>query len=184
MKNIILFVSLIAFSHISAADPVPTYWDSVKDTIASYGDSTVSLYNKVKNKVMNPTSEEVAGTAMIVTGGAAVATGTGVVLASAAPVAAITAASSTVGGFIGTGIGAAMGAGVGLASAGTASAATIPFAITGGIFGNFLGGTGAYSAPAALGVGTAPVWAVPVAVGGGILALSGGAFLVYKNYNP
>lgn len=99
--------------------------------------------------------------------------------------AAVTAATASGGalaaiGAAGTGIGAALGgvigSGIGIASGGTAIIGTIPLTIGGGALGGSVATTIASTCASALGIATAPAWAVPVAVCGGVAALGAGVF--------
>lgn len=105
-----------------------------------------------------------------VTGGAATSIA-GVVAAGTATTGAISAAGSAIGA-VG---GAVLGSGVGLATGGFGMAATVPFATAGAAIGAWAG-----PALAVLGIGTAPAWAVPAAIGGGIIATGGIAVAGYK----
>ena len=141
----------------------------IAKTVASAGGKMKGVFAKVKN-------EKIA-TCVAAAGGAA-ACGAGVT-------AAVTAATATTGtiaaiGAAGTGIGATVGGilglGIGLVSGGTGIAATVPFAIGGGALGGSAATAIASTCASALGIATAPVWAVPVAVGGGITVVGAGVF--------
>jgi uncharacterized membrane protein YebE (DUF533 family) len=54
-------------------------------------------------------------------------------------------------------------------------AATVPFATAGAAIGGWAG-----PALALVGIGTAPAWAIPVAIAGGVVAVGGVAAAVYK----
>lgn len=71
--------------------------------------------------------------------------------------------------------GGVLGFGVGLVTGGVGMAATVPFATAGAAIGSLAG-----PALALIGIGTAPVWAIPVAIGGGVVATSGFAVAAYK----
>jgi len=107
-----------------------------------------------------------------ITGGAA-ATAAGVMATGTAATGTISAVGATIGGVTG----GVIGSGVGLATGGVGMVATVPFAAAGAAIGGWAG-----PALAAVGIGTAtaPVWAVPVAIGGAIVALGGAARAVYK----
>lgn len=143
--------------------------ERITKAVASSGGKVKGVLSKVKN-------EKIA-TCVAAAGGAA-ACGAGVT-------AAVTAATATTGtiaaiGAAGTGIGATvggiLGAGIGLVSGGTGIAATVPFAIGGGALGGSAATAIASTCASALGIATAPVWAVPVAVGGGITVVGAGVF--------
>jgi hypothetical protein len=140
---------------------------------------TKSTTTKTINSLKNISVETVAiGTA--ITGGAA-ATTAGVIAAGTSTTAAISAAGASVGGIAGGVIGAVTGSGVGLATGGMGMAATVPFAATGTALGSALGGY-AGEVAAIFGIGTAPAWAVPVAIAGGVVMTGGLAVAGYKLY--
>jgi len=103
--------------------------------------------------------------------GGTAATTVGVIAAGTSATGAISAAGAAIGGVAG-GI---VGSGVGLATGGVGMAATVPFAAAGAAVGGWAG-----PALALVGIGTAPAWAVPVAIGGGVVALGGAAAAIYK----
>ncbi len=103
--------------------------------------------------------------------GGTVATTVGVIAAGTSATGAISAAGAAIGGVAG----GVIGSGVGLAAGGVGMAATVPFAAAGAAIGGWAG-----PALALVGIGTAPAWAVPVAIGGGVVALVGAATAVYK----
>ena len=82
----------------------------------------------------------------------------------------MTAKISAVGAGLGAALTGPLGPGTGIATGGAAISATVPFAAAGAAIGSWAG-----PALALVGIGTAPAWAVPVAVGGQILV---GASLV------
>ncbi len=108
------------------------------------------------------------GTSIV--GGTAAAT-VGVIAAGTSATGTISAAGAAIGGVAG----GVVGSGVGLATGGVGMAATVPFAAGGAAIGSWAG-----PALAFFGIGTAPVWAVPVAIGGGVVALGGAAAAIYK----
>jgi uncharacterized membrane protein YebE (DUF533 family) len=64
---------------------------------------------------------------------------------------------------------------------GAGMAATVPLAVTGSALGTTLGGY-AGTAAALVGIGTAPAWAVPLAVAGGVAMTGGATVAAYKFY--
>ena len=96
-------------------------------------------------------------------------------LAAAAAPALSTAKISAVGATIGGASGAVVGSGFGIATGGAAIAGTIPMATAGAAIGGWVG-----PALAFFGIGTAPVWAVPVAVAGGVVTAAGVGYLGYE----
>lgn len=96
-------------------------------------------------------------------------------LAAAAGPVLSTAEISAIGATIGSGTGALVGSGVGIATGGVAISATIPMAAAGAAIGGWAG-----PALAFFGIGTAPVWAVPVAVAGGVVSTAGAGYLGYE----
>jgi len=117
--------------------------------------------------------KEVAKNAAIgasIAGGTA-ATAVGVVAVGASATGAISATGAAIGGVAG----GVIGSSVGLATGGEGMAATVPFAAAGAAIGGWAG-----PALALVGIGTAPAWAVPVAIGGGVVAVCGLATGVYK----
>lgn len=113
--------------------------------------------------------ENVAIGAAIVGGSAASAAG--IVAAGASATGAISAAGAAIGGVAG----GVIGSGVGLATGGIGMAATVPFAAAGAAIGGWAG-----PALAIVGIGTAPAWAVPVAICGGVVAIGGAVAAAYK----
>lgn len=103
--------------------------------------------------------------------GGTAATTVGVIAAGTSATGAISAAGAAIGGVAG----GVLGSGVGLATGGMGMAATVPFAAAGAAIGGWAG-----PALALVGIGTAPVWAIPVAIGGGFVAIGGAATLLYK----
>ena len=114
-------------------------------------------------------AENIAIGAAIVGGSAASAAG--IVAAGASATGAISAAGAAIGGVAG----GVFGSGVGLATGGVGMAATVPFAAAGAAIGGWAG-----PALALVGIGTAPAWAVPVAIGGGVVAVGGALAAAYK----
>jgi len=103
--------------------------------------------------------------------GGTAATTVGVIAAGTSATGAISAAGAAIGGVAG----GVIGSGVGLATGGVGMAATVPFAAAGAAIGGWAG-----PALALVGIGTAPVWAVPVAIIGGVVAIGGAVATVYK----
>lgn len=103
--------------------------------------------------------------------GGTTATTVGVIAAGTSATGVISAAGAAIGGVAG----GVFGSGVGLATGGVGMAATVPFAAAGAAVGGWAG-----PALALVGIGTAPAWAVPVAIGGGVVALGGTAAAIYK----
>lgn len=103
--------------------------------------------------------------------GGTAATTVGVIAAGTSATGAISAAGAAIGGVAG----GVLGSGVGLATGGVGMAATVPFAAAGAAIGGWAG-----PALALVGIGTAPAWAVPVAIGGGVVAIGGAATALYK----
>ena len=81
--------------------------------------------------------------------------------AGASATGVISAAGAAIGGVAG----GVLGSDVGLATGGVGMAATVPFAAAGAAIGGWAG-----LALALVGIGTAPAWAVPVAIGGAVAA--------------
>ena len=86
-----------------------------------------------------------------------------------------TAKISAIGATIGGASGAVVGSGVGIATGGAAISGTIPMAAAGAAIGGWTG-----PALAAFGIGTAPAWAVPLAVAGGAVTVAGAGYLCYQ----
>jgi hypothetical protein len=103
--------------------------------------------------------------------GGTAATTVGVIAAGTSATGAISAAGAAIGGVAG----GVFGSGVGLVTGGVGMAATVPFAAAGAAIGGWAG-----PALALVGIGTAPAWAVPVAIGGGVVAIGGAATAIYK----
>lgn len=126
----------------------------------SAGPSQTPTRNKIQNAAIGVT----------VAGGTA-ATAVGVIAAGTSATSAISAAGAAIGGVAG----GVLGSGVGLATGGVGMAATVPFAAAGAAIGGWAG-----PALAVVGIGTAPAWAVPVAIAGGVVAVGGVVAAVYK----
>ena len=139
---------------------------TLKD-LAKHGIHRTHHANDKKGK--KAVAQNVAIGASIVGGTAA--TTVGVIAASTSATGAISAAGATIGGVAG----GVFGSGVGLATGGVGMAATVPFATAGAAIGGWAG-----PALALVGIGTAPAWAVPVAIGGGVVAIGGVATAIYK----
>ncbi len=123
----------------------------------SSNDESENITHNGKKIVQN-----VAIGASVVGGGPAATVG--VIAAGASATGAISAAGAAIGGVAG----GVLGSGVGLVTGGVGMAATIPFAAAGTAIGGWAG-----PALAIVGIGTAPAWAVPVAIGGGLVAAVG-----------
>jgi hypothetical protein len=106
--------------------------------------------------------------------GGGTATIIGAVAAGTSATGAISAAGATIGGVAG----GVLGSSVGIATGGFGMAATVPFATAGATIGGWAG-----SALALFGIGTAPAWAMPVAIVGGVTTVAGIAVAGYKWYN-
>ena len=96
-------------------------------------------------------------------------------LAAAAGPALSTAKISAIGATIGGATGAVVGSGVGIATGGAAISGTIPLAAAGAAIGGWTG-----PALAVFGIGTAPAWAMPLAVAGGVGSVVGAGYLCYQ----
>ena len=105
-----------------------------------------------------------------VVGGSA-ATAVGVIAAGTSATAAISAGGAAIGGIAG----GVLGSGIGIVTGGAGIAATVPLATAGAFIGGWAG-----PALALVGIGTAPAWAIPVAIGGGALAIGGAIAAAYK----
>jgi|GEM_PF-1627155 len=147
--------------------------------IEAFRSSSKKVIQNVIDSAKN-VGKENAAIGTVISGGAA-ATAAGVVAAGTSTTAAISAAGATIGGVAGGIVGAVTGSSIGLATGGTAMAATIPFATAGTALGTTLGGY-AGTVAALFGIGTAPVWAVPVAVAGGVAMTGGATVAAYKFY--
>jgi hypothetical protein len=100
---------------------------------------------------------------------ATVAIGVGAVIAGKAALAtAKTGMISAAGAAAGGTIGGVIGSSIGLATGGAGMAATVPGAILGASIGGYAG-----LALALVGIGTAPVWAMPLVIGGACTATVG-----------
>jgi hypothetical protein len=151
---------------------IENFRNSSKKFIQDAIDTTKSVAKKV--------TREDAAISTAISGGA-VATAAGVVAAGTSTTAAISAAGATIGSVTGGVIGALTGSGIGLATGGAGMAATVPFAAAGSALGTTIGGY-AGTAAALVGIGTAPVWAVPIAVAGGVAMTGGATVAAYKFY--
>jgi hypothetical protein len=136
-----------------------------------FGSKSSGMSAKVYGKGAKRTLrlENVALGASILGGGGAAAAGG--IAAASATTGTISAIGATIGGLAG----GAFGSGVGIATGGVAAAATIPFAAAGAAIGGWAG-----PALALIGIGTAPVWAVPTMVAGSAVAVAGAAVCAYK----
>ena len=131
-----------------------------KMTDSNEKDPSGTTCNKIENAAI--------GTAIA---GGSVATAAGVVAAGTSATGAISAAGAAIGGVAG----GVLGSSVGLATGGVGMAATVPFAAAGAAIGGWAG-----PALAIVGIGTAPAWAVPVAIAGSVVAVGGVAAATYK----
>ncbi|NHA14609.1 hypothetical protein [Thioalkalivibrio sp. XN279] len=117
-----------------------------------------------KERVLGSSAVSVVGIAATIKG-----------LAAAAGPVLSTAKISAIGATVGGGAGAMVGSGVGIATGGIAMPGTIPFAVGGAAIGSWAG-----PALAVFGIGTAPAWAVPLAIAGGVVAVGGTGWLCYQ----
>ena len=97
------------------------------------------------------------------------------ILGVAAAGSSATAAISAAGAAVGAVAGGVMGSSIGMVTGGVGIAATGPLAVAGAALGGWAG-----PALALIGIGTAPVWAVPLAVVGGVFFVGGVAAATYK----
>ena len=131
-------------------------------------DESNSTYKEKNHLPSKKIENSIIGVA--IAGGSA-ASAAGIVAAGASATGIISAVGAAIGGVAG----GVFGSGVGLATGGVGIAATVPFATAGVAIGGWAG-----PALAVLGIGTAPVWAVPAAIGGGVVAAGGIAVAAYK----
>jgi hypothetical protein len=131
-----------------------------KMTVTNEKDSNRTAGDKIKNAAIGTTIA-----------GGSLATAAGIAAAGTSATGAISAAGAAIGG-IGGGV---LGSGVGLATGGVGMAATVPFAAAGAAIGSWAG-----PALAVVGIGTAPAWAVPVAIAGGVVTVGGLMAAAYK----
>jgi hypothetical protein len=133
----------------------------VKD---EFDENVASSHSSIRTKIEN------AAIGVAVVGGSA-ASAAGVIAAGTSATGAISAVGAVVGGVAG----GVLGSSVGLVTGGAGIAATAPFAAAGAAIGGWAG-----PALALVGIGTAPAWAVPVAIGGGVVAIGGVVAAAYK----
>lgn len=133
-------------------------------------DKTLISENAAPSQTPTRNKIENAAIGVTVAGGTA-ASAVGVIVAGTSATSAISAAGAAIGGVAG----GVFGSGVGLATGGVGMAATVPFAAAGAAIGGWAG-----PALALVGIGTAPAWAVPVAIAGGVVAVGGVAAAAYK----
>ncbi len=157
--------------------------ERITKAVASAGVKVRSALSKVKNEKVATCVAAAGGAAASGAGATAAVIGTTTMVTTAGVSAAtITAAGTAIGGTVGALAGAVGGAGVGIATGGVAIAGTIPCAIAGGTTGASLGAATATTVAGWLGVPmattvavtTVPVWAIPVAAGGAVVALGAG----------
>jgi ribosomal protein S27E len=129
-----------------------------------------AITNTEKPAVKDATTATAIGATIV----GSAASAAGIVAAGTSTTGAISAAGAAIGGVAG----GVLGSGVGLATGGVGMAATIPFATAGAAIGGWAG-----PALALVGIGTAPAWAVPVAIGGGLVAVGGAAVAAYKYFS-
>lgn len=133
-------------------------------------DNPVNSEESASPPNLNKSRVENAVIGVSVAGGTA-ATAVGVIAAGTSATGAISAAGAAIGGVAG----GVLGSSVGLATGGAGMVATVPFAAAGAAIGGWAG-----PALALVGIGTAPAWAVPVAICGGVVALGGLLTGTYK----
>ena len=114
-------------------------------------------------------------------GTAACATGVTAAITGATVTGGTVAAIGTAGSVIGGAVGGILGSGAAIPTLGIGLVCTVPFEIGGSIIGGSVATAAATTIGAACGLATAPVWAVPLAVGGAVVSLGAGAtYLVRK----
>ena len=157
--------------------------ECIAKAVASAGGKVKGVLSKVKNEKVATCVAAAGGAAASGAGATAAVIGTTtMVMTAGASAATITAAGAGIGGTVGALAGAVGGASVGIATGGVAMAGTIPCAIAGGTTGASLGAAAATTVAGWLGVPmattvavtTIPVWAIPVAAGGAVVALGAG----------
>ena len=127
------------------------------------------MFEKQSGSMLKSIAENMTiGSAVV---GGSAASVAGVVAAGTSATGAISAAGATIGGIAG----GVFGSGVGLVTGGMGMAATVPFATAGAAIGAWLG-----PALAVFGIGTAPIWAVPMVVVGSVVAVGGLGAATYK----
>ena len=149
------------------------------------------MKNDKNTKVVERVADAAAltGIGAAATGATAAAVGvTTTVTTAGMSAAAVTGAGAAIGGTIGGVTGGVVGAGVGIASGGTAIVGTIPLAAAGATTGASVGGAVATTVAGWLGIPiattttvvTAPAWAIPVAVVGGMAAIGAIGYRLYR----
>ena len=142
---------------------------------------------KVGERVVNAAALTGIGAAATGATAAAVGVATTVTTAGVSGT-AIAGTGATIGGLIGGVGGAVVGSGVGIATGGTAIAGTVPLAIGGAAGGATIGGTIATTVAGWIGVPiattttvvSAPVWAIPLAVAGGVAAVGAIGYRIFR----
>jgi hypothetical protein len=137
--------------------------------------------NKQIQEYITISNEELAASGGVIIGGAAIAVGTTALLATTTSVipiavgvvggAAVGSAVAIASPFVAVGV---VGGGLGFGTSAT---------IAGGTLGTFIGGTTGGIASALGLAATAPVWAIPVVIGGTAVAVGSGVYLIYDNYS-
>ena len=135
------------------------------------------IVNKRIN-AMNMKNKLTVGAGMV--GTAACAAGATAAITGATVTGGTVAAIGTAGSVIGGAVGAVLGSSVGIVTLGTGFAGTIPLAIGGSALGGSAATAAATTIGAAFGLATAPVWAVPLAVGGAVVSLGAGATYLFR----
>lgn len=139
-----------------------------KETVMNMSKALVPIDHQRKSGKKGSIKNVALGASVVGGSTAAIA---GTIAAGTSSTAAISAAGAAIGGVTG----GVVGSGFGLVTGGFGMAATVPFATAGAAIGGWAG-----PALALVGIGTAPAWAVPVAVGGAVVAVSGVVVAAYR----
>ncbi len=151
-------------------------WNKMTGKVAIYTRDSEGTLREDSNGSKSNLENAAIGTTIV---GGSTAAVIGGIAAASATTGAISAAGAAIGGVAGGIAGGLVGSGIGIASGGTAIAGTVPLAAGGAALGSSCGAL-AGPALAFFGIGTAPVWAVPAAIAGGVFAVGGLAIGVYK----
>ena len=143
------------------------------------------MASEVKTGEKESSKSKVIATGTAIGGSVAFAAGSTAAIIGTTTTAAttITGAGAAIGGIVGGGIGAIAGSGIGIATGGTAIAGTIPLALAGSTTGASVGLAYATTVAGWFGISvvTAPVWAIPVAVAGGVATIGAGVYAIGRH---
>ena len=185
VKGLLFFLIIVSFKSAASEDSL---WDvlicktdkgitfskkiykKTSDKAEDYLNTSWNFYTNHKGKTIAGVSAAIGATASTI----------GIITITEASAGVATLATISAGGTVAGGMtGGIIGSGIGIATCGTAIVGTIPLISIGAISGGSL----ALNVATFLGIGaTAPAWAFPVSIAGGVIFVGAGSYFVYEYF--